>query len=347
MKGLKSDGKSAYLITDFSDRRYFSKVDISEGILVISKEKYYFSDARYFSALKEKLESSEIEAKLYTDIKSLLEFLKSKNISTVFIDYNKTTVKEYKEYKSLGLKIKDVKDRINKLRSVKKREEISCIKKACKITEKAYYYAISKVRKEMTEKELKEILVKKMISLGAEGESFFSIVAFSKNSAVPHHQTGDTRLEENSVILIDTGCKVNGYCSDFTRTCFFGTPDKEFLTAYEQVLRANLTAEEKISVGYSGVQADSIARDYFKSNNTDKYFTHSLGHGIGLDIHEAPYLSKKSKEVLKKGMVFSIEPGLYFENKFGIRIEDTVILKKSGIERFFSDDKSLMIIKTK
>lgn len=337
------DGEG-FLITDKINRKYFSGIDVDEGFFILSKTPTYLTDSRYFYAVKEKLKNTNISCLLYQDINSIKTELENQNIKKLYIDFDTTSLSEYNQYKNFGIELLDGKD-IKLKRAVKSEKEISYIKKACKIAENAVKTAFSNLKVGITEKQVKEILVNYMIKNGAEGESFDTIVAFSKNSAVPHHKTGNTKLKENSVVLIDTGCVYKGYCSDITRTAFFGTPSKEFLISYSAVLKANIKAEEQIKSGFSTIEADSIARNSLKYDGLDKYFTHSLGHGVGLEIHEHPYLSPKKESKLLDNMVFSIEPGIYFENKFGIRIEDTVCLINGKVERLFNDSKKLKIIK--
>ena len=180
-----------------------------------------------------------------------------------------------------------------------------------------------------------------MVKLGAQGLAFDTIVAFGKNSAIPHHVTGDTPLTENTVVLIDTGAKYKGYCADITRTYFFGKPNGKFIDRYNAVLDANLLAEEKIYVGLSVKDADNIARQSLKQVGLDNFFTHSLGHGLGLDIHESPSLSPKGEGTILENSPFTIEPGVYFDGEYGIRIEDTVYISGEKLIRLFTDDKTL------
>ena len=140
---------------------------------------------------------------------------------------------------------------------------------------------------------------------------------------------------------------VNGYCSDITRTYFYGKPNEKFLTCYNSVKDANLLALDKIKEGMEVSFADSIAREYLESKGLKEYFTHSLGHGVGLAIHEQPYLSKKGVGTFQENMAFTIEPGVYFDGEFGIRIEDTAILKNSKAQRLYSDSKELIVIQVK
>ena len=140
------------------------------------------------------------------------------------------------------------------------------------------------------------------------------------------------------------GCTVDGFCSDLTRTSYFGKPTEKFIKCYQAVKEANEIAEQKIKSGETAKQADAYARKHLKEYGIDKYFTHSLGHGLGLYVHEYPALSKRRNDKLKTGMVFTVEPGVYFDGEFGIRIEDTVLLTENGVKRLYSDDKELLIL---
>ncbi len=341
---MKLTKNKAFLIGDYISRRYFSKVDIAEGYLVVGEKTVYFADSRYFSALKEKLSDTEITPMLFEGYDGIKEYLLSQGVTGIYLDYSVTTVNEYKEIKKFGLKVKDGKPLVDRARSVKTKSEISNIKRACKIAQTALYQVLPQITVGMTEKEVAEILEMQMVCMGAEGTSFDTIVAFGKNSAVPHHQTGETTLQENQVILIDFGCKYNGYCSDMTRTVFFGKPDGQFVERYNAVLNANILAEQNIKVGDSGIVADGYARNYLNERGLENLFTHSLGHGIGLEIHEHPYLSPKKENKLRANTVFSVEPGIYIDGEYGIRIEDTVLLTKTGVKRLMDDDKSLITL---
>lgn len=339
------DKNSALLITDRKTRKYLTGVDIAEGYVVkLFDNISCFTDSRYFYAAKEKLQSVGVTAFLFEGLESIKGYLNSNGIKRILIDYSKETVSEYGRYKKLGFKVLDCSEIIKKSRAVKTEDELLSIKKACEIAQKAYHTAIKEVKKGITERELKDRIESLMISFGAEGVAFDTIVAFGANSAVPHHETGETVLCDNTVILVDMGCTINGYCSDLTRTAFFGTPDKKFMDCYQAVLQANVTANEKIVSGISGKKADAYARNLLKERGLEKLFTHSLGHGVGLDVHEYPYLSPKRSGELKDNMVFSIEPGVYLDGEFGIRIEDTVMLKNGKVERLFTDDKNLIIL---
>lgn len=334
-----------FLIKDRLLRRYLSGVDIAEGFLIYGAQKIYFTDMRYFSAAKGKLARTEYTAAVLKDFSDVAEVVRKNGVRTVYIDYKTTTLSEYEEYKKFFDDIKDCSEILAECRAIKSREELDSIKAACEISERAVKDAFGVLREGITEKELKTFLESRMAALGAEDTAFDTIVAFGKNSAVPHHETGKAALVKNQVVLIDTGCIVNGYCSDITRTAFFGEPDDEFLNVYDAVLNANLKAESEICAGITGKAADKIARDELENRGYGEYFTHSLGHGVGLEIHENPYLSPKSDETLCENAVFTVEPGVYIEGKFGIRIEDTCVMENGRAKRLMSDDKKPLIIK--
>jgi len=241
----------------------------------------------------------------------------------------------------------NVDDALNKVMEVKNDWEIENIAKACNIAESAFNLLLPAIKEGMTETEVAALLEYNMRKLGAEGLSFETIVAFGAHAAVPHHVTGDTKLCFGDEILIDFGCRVNGYCSDITRTFLFGDDGKheDFKKAYAHVLRAHELAKENIVAGMTGKEADAIARDYLKENGYGELFTHSLGHGIGLNVHEMPYVSPRGEMPLENGMVFSDEPGVYQAGEYGIRIEDTVMLKDGKIKSFMSKtDRNLIIL---
>ncbi|MBR5192383.1 MAG: aminopeptidase P family protein [Clostridia bacterium] len=345
MQKLLAKKGSAYLITDRVNRLYHSGADIFEGYLLIAEKKYYFVDARYYLLAKEKFSAVNIETVLFKGLESIKTFLEEKGVSKIYLDYSNTSVEEYKKLKSFGFRIANCSNKLQRARGVKTKYEIELIKKACSITQETFYYALNFIKEGVTEKEIAKLIENKMVQLGAEGAMFETIVAFGKNSAVPHHETGETKLQKNTPILIDMGCKYGGYASDLTRTFYFGEPTKEFNEVYSAVLQANILAEDKITNNIKTNVADGFARTYLKEKGFEEYFTHSLGHGIGLEIHEYPTLSPKKEQTLKNKMVFTIEPGVYLENKFGVRIEDSVYLKNGKVIRLFTDSKELIIIK--
>ena len=333
-----------YLLTNEKQRLYLTGFFATDGYVVVSDgKKFLFVDPRYFYAAQKALKNSDV-----TVVKGFkneaFEFLKSTGKKDLYIDYTKTSISEAEEYGELGFSLKDCsKDMVASMK-IKSDEELKNIKKACAIAEASLKCVLPLIKEGISELELAAALEAEFKKHGASNPSFETIVAFGKNAAVPHHETGSTRLKNNECVLIDFGCLYKGYCSDMTRTFFYGKPDKEFKKAYEAVLEAHLAAEKGIYAGIECVAADKIARDILEERGYGKYFTHSLGHGIGVNIHEPPAVSPKGKGTLENRMVFSIEPGVYLDGKFGIRIENTVTLSDGKVVPFMKTTKKLVTL---
>ena len=333
-----------YLITDDKTVGYLSGYRTDDAFVVFDDDKkLFFIDSRYYFAVKKALPSGW-QAVLGSQ-KEAFEYIASRG-KTLFVDYRYTSLSTYERLKNLGVEVSDFSAEITAMMIVKTDKEIAYIKKACAIAEKAFKNTVKTLKVGVTESEVAAYLEAEFKRLGASGTSFDTIVAFGANSAVPHHQAGSKKLEKNTVVLMDFGCRYKGYCSDMTRTFFFGKPTKEFTAAYKSVLKAHLAAFNGITDGMTGLEADKIARDSLCADGFGKYFTHSLGHGIGVNIHEAPTLSPKGTVPLKNGMVFSIEPGVYLDGKFGIRIEDTTYLENGKVVTCMKVTKNLKTIST-
>lgn len=342
-KIFKSVGAEAVLTEQSDLRQYLTGIETSFGYVLSDKSgTVFYTDSRYLEAVSSALKNTDIKVKKFGDtLDSLL-----KGYKEVAVPLSRTTYPEYKRLENLGLKIVDSEKAFIEAMAVKQPYELEFISKASKITDKAFEALLSRIKEGMTENAVAAELEYLMRTYGASGTSFSTIVAFGENSSVPHHETGDRKLKFGDIILIDFGCKVGGYCSDCTRTFLFGDDKKHetFKEAYGYVLEAHNLAKKEITDGTTGKEADAISRNALKKHGLDKYFTHSLGHGIGINIHEFPSLSPRSESVLKNGMVFSDEPGVYFEGDFGIRIEDTVTLKNGKVISLTDSDKKLRII---
>lgn len=218
------------------------------------------------------------------------------------------------------------------LRAVKKGGEISILRESCRIAAKAFRIVKPGIRPGRTEISVSHELEDVMQAMGAKGPSFNLIVGFGPNSALPHHESTDRPLKKNETVLLDFGCVYEGYCSDITRTYFMGKPDEEFKKVYAIVDAAQKAGVKKVKAGVATREVDKACRDHIAAAGYGQYFIHGTGHGVGLEIHEAPTLNTKSAEVLKAGMAVTIEPGIYLYGKFGVRIEDSVLVGDSGCE---------------
>jgi Xaa-Pro aminopeptidase len=218
------------------------------------------------------------------------------------------------------------------LRAVKEGEELSILRKSCHIAAKAFGVIRPRIKTGRTEVSVSRELEDIMQAMGAKGPSFNLIVGFGPDSALPHHETSDRPLRNNEAVLLDFGCVFNGYCSDITRTYFHGKPDAEFKKVYSIVEAAQKAGVGKVRAGIKAAEVDKVCRDHISDAGFGQYFIHGTGHGVGLEIHEAPTLNTKSKETLKAGMAVTVEPGIYLAGKFGVRVEDSVLVKNGGCE---------------
>lgn len=326
--------------------RYLTGMAAENGCVIVDKNgSTFYTDSRYMEAAKKFFDGTDVTPVLGKR-SEIVERLAG--YSSVGISFKETSHAEFLKLAEAGVKAVDADEAFTKSMIVKNEWELINIERACEIAENAFNMLLPEIREGMTETAVAAMLEYNMRKLGAQGLSFDTIVAFGANGAVPHHETGLTVLKFGDPVLIDFGCKVNGYCSDITRTFLFGDDGKheEFKKAHAHVLRAHELVQEKAVAGMTGVEVDAIARDYLKANGYGDLFTHSLGHGIGLNVHEAPGVSPKaSDKPLENGMVFSDEPGVYVEGEFGIRIEDTVVLQNGKIKSFMGrTQKSLMIL---
>lgn len=342
---LISSVSNIIYLTDYSG---FSIEEREAYLLITKKNQYILTDGRYAHAAKTLIPDFElIEISSENSIKEILKNLKSKHkIKKLGFEGHDIS---FLEHKKLLTRFDDSNHRsLNSLRSVKNSKEIFLIEKACKLGDKTFDYVLKKIKLGVSEKELAfeiEFFIKKH---GAD-ISFKPIVAFGANSAIPHHIPTTYNLQTtDSIVLLDFGVKLNNYCSDMTRTVFFGRPTPEQKRMYETVLEAQSLAIQQfnnltIGKGIKAQKVDKAARDYIISKGY-KTIPHSVGHGIGIDVHEAPHISPKSKDVLKEGMVFSIEPGIYIPELGGVRIEDLVVLEKNEVRLLTYSPKQLIEI---
>ncbi len=247
------------------------------------------------------------------------------------------------EYKTLLQKLVPlIPANLRQLRIKKSDEELQFVKKACKIGDEAYKDILHKIKPGITED---DIATEMEIFIRRQGGTlaFPSIIGFGKHAAVPHHVTSQTKLKETDVVLMDFGVKVNGYCSDMTRTVYVGQPTDEQKKIYQTVFESQKRAIEALHTIRDAAKVDRISRECITSAGYPNY-PHTLGHGIGLEVHEAPSLSQYSQDTLQNGMVFSIEPGIYLPEDTGVRIEDLVTFEKDNLILLTNAPKALTIL---
>ena len=230
---------------------------------------------------------------------------------------------------------------IEKQRMIKDQEEISSLEKACEITDNCFSYILTYIKPGMTEKQIADE-VEEYYKQRTDGLSFETIVASGENSSMPHAVPTDRKIQEKDIITIDMGCKVNGYCSDMTRTFFVGEVPEEVKKVYDLVLKNQVQTQEEFKDGANTRLLSKMVENDFKLNGYD--LIHSLGHGVGMEIHEPPYINSKSDVQLKENMIVTNEPGIYIPGKFGVRIEDTVQITKFGCISLTKSEKNYIVI---
>ena len=262
----------------------------------------------------------------------------------VGFEENYVTYGKYKEYmhKYKINNLVETENMIEKQRQIKDEEELENIKKACQITDECYTYILNYIKPGMTEKQIARE-IDDYYYKHAEGTSFETIVASGENSSKPHAVPTDRKIQNVDIITIDMGCKVNGYCSDMTRTFFVGEVPSHIKPIYELVLKNQEQVLRDLRENSNTKQIAKMVDNDFRLHNYD--LIHALGHGVGLDIHEAPVLGINSESVLKENMVVTNEPGIYVTGQFGVRIEDTVLITKGGCEALTKSPKKYVIIK--
>ena len=319
-------------ISNKDNIRYYSGFTGTFAFLLISESKaIIITDSRYTLRAEEESPDYEIYKLKSGDnwIENSTNLAKTKIIGYEG-DYVSVNLLNQLQKKAEKInKWKDFSEKITLGRIIKSDEETEILQKTINISDSAFNNVSKKIVTGMTEKDVGWEMEKEMRELGAESPSFDTIVASGINGSKPHHSPTDKYISDNEAITIDMGAKYKGYCSDLTRTIFIGDPDEKFKKIYTTVLKAQLISMETAKPDMTGEEIDKIARDIITSEGYGEYFGHSLGHGVGIEIHENPGVGPNSKNNIKPGMVYTIEPGIYIENWGGIRIEDMVIMTEN------------------
>ena len=331
----------AIIICSKSNTFYLSGFESSNCQIVITKDNQYFiTDDRYVNEAKLLLSD---RFKVLSGDLEMISFI-VKDAKTIGWDSD-VTYQTYKMlYDEFGNKLVDIQKVVEEFRMIKSQKELENIIKAQSITDHAFSEVLKDLKEGVSEIEIAAKIEYIFLKNGAE-LAFDSIVAFGENGASPHAHRTFRQLKVGDLVTMDIGAKWKGYCSDMTRTVGFGQLSQKQIDVYNLVLCAQETAEKNIKAGMSGYEADRIARDIIENNGYGEYFTHSLGHSVGVDIHEKITLAKASKnDIIKNGMVVTVEPGIYIPNKFGVRIEDTVLIKDNIANSLAKSDKKLIIL---
>lgn len=333
------------LITNKNNILYLSGFAGSAAhLLMKGKKGFLFTDGRYRLLAEKMIPKNFSVVDMTEDFETAWkDFLRKYKIKKLGIEEAYVSLAFWKKLKkwSAGVKLADDKNSVEKLRICKKPFEIERIKKAQSITDKTFAALKKWLKPGVSEKDIGWKINEIAHCLGTEGMAFPPIVAINKNSACPHHKNTDKKLAAGDMILIDMGAKFRGYCSDMTRMIFTAAPAGLQAHIYDLVLFAQQKAIENLKSGVAGAKIDKISRSAIKKAGYGKEFSHSLGHGVGLDIHELPNLNKKGKDKIPAGAIVTVEPGIYLDGKFGVRIEDMLLVGKNSSENLTATPKSL------
>ncbi len=344
----QSDIADCALITSDINRRYFTDMKSSAGtLLVLKNAAYLIIDFRYIEKARAVASGCEVilQTELHEQINAIFE---AENVSACAVESDCITIAQFGSIKEkLSCKLLSdgrLSKAINSLRAVKTPEEISKIKQAQKIAEAGFEHILNFIKVGRTEKEIQLELDYFMLKNGAETLSFDTIALTGSSTSMPHGVPSERQVQSGDFVLLDFGAVYDGYHSDMTRTVAVGQPSDKMKEVYDIVLSAQKNALAKIKAGMTGSACDSLARTLIKLKGYGENFGHSLGHGVGLEIHEAPTASQRSIDVLESGMVVTVEPGIYIAGEFGVRIEDFVVVGENGCENLTNAPKELIVL---
>lgn len=324
--------------------KYLTNIE-AEGVLLLTrKENIYITDGRYIEhvhstlTLYDEIIVNDINSVSKDDYENFFMFCENVGFEENYVTYAgyKELIRKYKINNLV-----ETEHIIEKQRMIKDKEEISNIQQACEITDQCFSYILSYIRPGMTEKQIAEE-IDEYYKRRTDGLAFETIVASGENTSKPHAVPTDRKIQEQDIVTIDMGCKVNGYCSDMTRTFFVGSVPEDIKPVYDLVLKNQVQTLEEMKDGASTRLLTKMVENDFKLNGHS--LIHSLGHGVGMEIHEAPYVSYRSDAQLRENMVVTDEPGIYIPGKFGIRIEDTVQITKFGCISLTKSEKNYIVI---
>lgn len=329
---LATNKIDAILLYSPENRFWYSDFFSTLGYLLISENAAnLLLDGRYITEGIEK--ARNVKCLQFNNIfVSLQTLLSSQNIKKIGFEAEYTTIAQLATWKQQLKNIEFVPIYVNSFRMVKDEIEVVRIAKACAIDDLAFKEVLNFIRPGVSEKDVEDVILRSFTKNGATKASFDTIVASGKRGAMPHGKASDKKIANNELITCDFGCVYQGFCSDMTRTFAIGQVDPQLLVIHEIVKAAQMAGIKAIKPGIAIGEIDKICRDYIKEKGYEQYFTHGTGHGLGIEIHEAPWVIKNETTVLVPGMVITVEPGIYIPNLGGVRIEDDILVTKDGYQ---------------
>lgn len=350
-KEIKESGLSGFLVTTPNNVRFLSGFHGSSGMMLVTANKaFLLTDFRYIQKAKAVLPKEIALVDITRMLRNPLGFtgawqnlIAKHKLQKIAFESTEMTVERLEFFKNISktAKLSPVKNLVENLRIIKSQDELKKLTRSQRINEQTLHKVVPLLKTGVTETEIGRKIQIIGLEEGAEAMSFDPIVAFAANSASPHHEPTNKKLAQNEVVLIDMGMKYQGYCSDMTRTFLPKKATNEQKEVYSKVLEAQLNCIKNLNSKLHGGQGDELARSVIKNAGYGENFGHSTGHGIGLDIHEAPNLSPGGNDKLPKGTVVTAEPGIYLPGNFGVRIEDMVIVEENKVSVMTKMPKSL------
>lgn len=349
LKASLKKGQAALIMSE-ENISYFTCFHSSNGYLLVTDKKAIFlTDSRYIEAAGNEITCCDEILLLKSMKDDLSSVIKALDISELKLESERITVSRYENIKKLFDFVSVTCDSsldksIDEIRKVKNELQIGKIIKAQRIAEKAFDHILTFISTEKTEKDIALELDYFMLRNGADALSFETIAVSGKNSSKPHGVPSDKKIEKGDFITMDFGAVVDFYHSDMTRTVAVGEVSSEQIKVYNTVLEAQLKAIDTIKAGVSCREADKAARDIITNNGYGEFFGHGLGHGVGVEIHEAPSLNPSSESILQTGNIVTVEPGIYLPGNFGVRIEDMGAVTETGFDNFTLSEKKLIVL---
>lgn len=344
---MKQKQLQAIWITGDINRQYLTGFTGSSGYVLITLDKsYMLTDFRYMTQAANQAAGFEIVEHGPSVAETLKELLSDQKISELGFEEEKVVFSTYRAYEQdlHPVKLIPVAGLVEGLRVYKDDQELALMKQAAELADQTFMHMLNVLRPGVTERDMAleiEIFMRKQ---GATSSSFDTIVASGERSALPHGVASDRVLQSDEFVKMDFGALLNGYCSDITRTVMIGQPTPKHREIYDIVLEAQLHTLQYLRPGMTGREADALARDIITRYGYGEQFGHSTGHGLGMEVHEAPRLSKLSDDILRPGMVVTVEPGIYIPGFGGVRIEDDVVITDSGCRRLTESSKDFTVI---
>lgn len=337
----------AFFVSKIQNVRYITNFTGEEGFaIVLPNAIYLIVDPRFTEQAKGEVRSGVEVVEYRRDLQNVIKNLLLKHkVHFLGIEENSINFRMYKLLKEIGfLILVETKDFIEEIRMIKDEVELEKIRKACNISTMAFLETLKLLKEGVREIEIASELEYRFKKYGGEKPSFDTIIASSLRGALPHGVASNKIIKAHEPIVFDFGVFFEGYASDTTRVVSIGEVNDEVKQAYVVIKEAQELGRNTAKEGIEASYLDKVVRDFIKDRGLGEYFTHGLGHGVGLEIHELPYVNGNSTYVLKKNMVITIEPGVYFANKFGLRLEDTVIVKEDGIENLIDLPHDIIVV---